>query len=110
MEEAEEFQTEIFIELYLIAFNYLYFPLSFSFVIFLFVILQWLRGRGPGKCDGGQNHYCDIGPFNFNSYPPQEIKEMKINPSRNEPSPGLAIAPMVWSQHHNILLNSSPPP
>jgi hypothetical protein len=42
--------------------------------------------------------------------PPQEIKEMKINPSRNESSPGLAIAPLVWSQPHNIPLNSSPHP
>jgi hypothetical protein len=29
---------------------------------------------------------------------------MKINPSRNEFSPGLVIAPSVWGQPHNIVV------
>jgi hypothetical protein len=34
---------------------------------------------------------------------------MKINSSRNEPSPGLVIASLVWGQPHNLPLNSRPP-
>jgi hypothetical protein len=47
------------IELYLVAFNYLYFPLLFSFII-----LQWLRGRGPGKREEDKITIC-MGPLNY---------------------------------------------
>jgi hypothetical protein len=106
MEEAEEFETGIFEyyfhgnihdqELYLIAFNYLYFPLLFSFVIFL---LLFYNGLGDvdrvSVMEDKINWYCSSSTLPRSLCPPQEIQEMKINPSRNEPSPGLAIALMV---------------